>query len=353
MGGSRQRIRLVFVLGAALLGGTGTSGAGKIGLDRIDQAFRRGADCLAKDFDGSAFRDPYLSYVYPDENLPVPPGRPRLTYRTVDAYVDLVLISRAAPTSEPLSRLVERADGSLREVVPVWGDRGIYNLRKGARPGGVALDTFCFVGWLYGDPTMAGIVASAIDDDGWLPEGLYGGAERFRRDADESWCLRLLASKAGPGLDAGAAVLNRIAKTLREAVTSAPPERGTFYVAYHLAMVLAEASSRGGLDPDRAALEREITSVLVSWAASRPESTVKPGDVPEWINLASLEMGAGQDVDRLRERAIEVVLSGQSEDGCFGVPGTAPSRKGSSFFTLRALLALARERARETSPAVR
>jgi hypothetical protein len=233
----------------------------------IESAFGRGAACLGRDIDpkgGSAvFRDPYLTYVYPDERLPVPPGARPLTYRQVDAATILVLLGRTGAIPEPLATAAAEAAKRLSEVAPVWRGRGFSNVKRGSRPDGIALDTFCVVGWLNGDEAMAREAAEAIDGDGWIPPGWYEGAEKFRAATDESWCLRLLA--ATHRLDtASSRVLDRIIAEFRSRAREAPHDRqrllgldasrarareasadaGAFYEAWHLGMVGAEIIDR-------------------------------------------------------------------------------------------------------------
>jgi hypothetical protein len=311
--------------------------------EHVERAFQNAATCLAGTFDGNGFRDPYLTYVYPGENLPLPKGGPRLTYRMIDADTVLVLLGRAGRVPASLEGAVEKAGASLRGVLPVWRGSGIYNLRKAPSPNGVALDTYCFVGWLYQDREIASVVAADRDGDGWLPEKMYAGEERFRLDADESWCLRLLASPAGPGIEEAAPVIDRIASTLHRETASDPSGSAAFYEAFHLAMVLSEAErSRKGLPSRHRPLEDDVVAAFSAWASARGgDAASEARDILEWANLAAADLPDGVGSASLRARAIDVLLRGQSADGCFRIPGASPPGSGTSFLTLRALLALA------------
>jgi len=321
-------------------------------LGSTGEALGRAASCLAGTIEGDGFRDPYLAYVYPDEKLPLPEETRGLTYRLIDADTVLVLLERTGRAPRILEPAIERADRSLRSLPPVWRRKGIYNLRRAAAEGGVALDTFCFVGWLYQDGEMAGVAAAGLDGDGWIPESLYEGNERFRRDADEDWCLRLLASRAGPGIGAATGVLDRIAATFRREVAADPASDAAFYEAYHLAMVLAEVRRAGIALPERFRnLPGEIVAAFDAWTgAHSSDPKTETADLIEWANLATVDRidvsegtrGAGGDAAApLRARALDVLLRHQSDDGCFRIPGASPPGMGTSFLTLRALLALA------------
>src|SRR5258706_6919612 len=79
----------------------------------VDRALLRGAGCLMRDRDGPGFRDPYLAYVYPEENLPSPPGAPRLTYRNVDAAAILVSIGREMEGAGGLATMIREAETAI------------------------------------------------------------------------------------------------------------------------------------------------------------------------------------------------------------------------------------------------
>jgi hypothetical protein len=346
---------------------------------RVKRALEAGAACLSRDHDGSGFRDPYLTFVYPGEALPTPLGSPPLTYRRIDADFILALLARSSPpggaSRHPVQEMSEAARRTLERAAPLWQSRGLSNVRRQPSPRGIALDTYCMVGWLAQDRVMADNVARAIDGDGWLPQNLYAEEERFRADADECWCLKFLASPAGPGLAGATPVLDRIARSFRRAAQNDPGSRATFYEAFHLGMVLEEAdrASRlpgrriGGISDrrmrdisnrrasgisnrrpsalagdedvsDAEELKRETRDALRIWA-DRQESAASA--LVEWANLAACEILDDEPGTQLRRRALEVLLEAQEKDGCWRLREATPASYGSSFLTLRALLGLA------------
>jgi hypothetical protein len=322
------------------------SGEAERGPDRVrvGEALSRGAGCLERDRDGASFRDPYLTYVYPGERLPAPPGAPPLTYRNVDAAAILLSIGEELGASgdarAALAPMIDQAEAAIGGAVATWRGRGFSNVRVGAQPGGIALDTYCTVGWLKRDAIMAEEAGAALHGDGWLPEALYDAGDEFRLIADESWCLRLLAATGRFGRDARR-LLERHAAVFRDHARERPGDMGTFYEALHLGMVLAEPSLR----PTRPRLLDEVVAALRGWAAAHaPGGGTEPRDLLEWANLASADVLRIPSVsagDRLRGRAVRIVLDMQQDDGCWASPDARPPRAGATFMTLRAVLALA------------
>ena len=316
------------------------------GTATVERAFQRGTACLERDLDGVGFRDPYLSYVYPEERLPVPPGASRLTYRLVDAYMILAMLGSETSLNGALSQAAQHGEMILREAAPLWHGRGFNNTVRDAHPDGIALDTYCMVGWLLKDEAMAQEAAAAIEGDRWLPPGWYNEPEAFRAPADECWCLRLIA--ATTGLDAvprSVAVLARIEREFLSRAREASVDTVLFYEAWHVGMVLAEMAAKSPgqtLAPDRSALLAEATRVLDRWALARPDGSTSSADVLEWSNLATADALylAGADGMRLNRRALRAVISSQGEDGCWTIQDGKRPRSASSFETLRALLAL-------------
>jgi hypothetical protein len=335
----------------------GPSPGNRLSSARVSRSWQAGAACLRRDHDGFGFRDPYLTFVYPGEALPTPPGLPPLTYRRIDADFILALLDGQSPPGgeglDPIQGVAAAARRRLSRTAPLWRSRRLSNVRRQPSPQGIALDTYCMVGWLAQDRVMAQNVARAIDGDGWLPQNLYSEEERFRADADECWCLKLLASPSGPGLAGASPILARIAATLRRAATSDPGSRAAFYEAFHLGMVLEEVQ-RAGRIPGRGAgagegdahdaqeLKGEAREALRIWA-DRQAGASSPALV-EWANLATCEILDDETGKQLRRRAVEVLLEAQGKDGCWRLRGAEPASYGSSFLTLRALLGLAASR---------
>jgi len=308
----------------------------------LERAFDRGVSCLASDLEEGRFRDPYLSFVYPGEALPAPPGRRPLTYRQVDTATILALIGRTGPAPEPLASIMRVAQTDLAAVAPVWRGRGFSNTARAPRPDGIALDTYCIVGWLNGDSEMATEAAAAIDGDHWLLPKWYDDAESYRAPADEAWCLRLLASTSRFD-DPASRVMDRIVSEWRSHRREDPGGTAAYYEAWHLEMVVSELLDRASPPDARwTRLSDEIADGLRVWAeahaAMGAAGDARRADLLEWINLVTAERIA----PGLRLQAAEVLLATQEGDGCWRIPGGRHPNSATSFTTLRGLLALRR-----------
>ncbi|MFH1133333.1 MAG: hypothetical protein V1735_02505 [Nanoarchaeota archaeon] len=139
--------------------------------------------------------DPYLAYVYPGEDLVCPLENCNMTYRSLDRDFNLHFLGQLGAKGL-LADDISRADQLLFAVAKDWEGKGIYNVQSNFVEGGIALDTYCIVGLIANDSAMAQVVAHARTGTHWLSEHVYTGDERFRRLADESWCIRLLSATA-------------------------------------------------------------------------------------------------------------------------------------------------------------
>jgi len=330
-----QLLVLALPLLAALRDGKPAESAGA-----IDAAFHKGASCISRAVDSKGtFGDPYLSYEYPEERLPAPEGARRLTYRIIDAYAILTMLRRAGPLPSELEGIAAEAEQALRRLAPAWRGRGFTNTLRDPRSDGIALDTYCIVGWLSADADMAREVVDAIDGDRWLPAGWYDDLQRFRATADESWCLRLALSAGKPDPPV-LRVRDRLAADLAKAREKDPAGLDAFYLAWHLGMLAAD-----GKLPDA---QPAIIDIFSAWTRAhvRKGRTAR-SDIVEWVNLASSEtlVHAGARGARTAELATQATLDHQDPDGCWTIPGARPANDGYAFLTLRALLALQLRRA--------
>jgi hypothetical protein len=322
---------IILVLGFQVSPGTAAAPAPP----EIEAAFRSAAGCLARDNRaGDQFGDPYLSYVYADEHLPVGAGTGRMTYRIVDAEIILTQLARLGPLPGSLARRATRAESALRAAHPLWRGRGFSNTLRSQRADGIALDTFCMVGWLLQDDLMASEVAAAVEEDRWLPPGWYDAPQSYRATADEAWCLRLVA-QAGRLDAATARVQARLGAEFEKTSTTHPTGDDAFYAAWHLGMLAADGNRRIDVG--------SILATLRAWAEAHEQSgRAGREDILEWANLASSDALSlrGPEGRALRDRALRILLDHQGKDGCWSIPGVAPANLASSFLTLRALVAL-------------
>lgn len=156
-------------------------------------AILKGSDFLNNNYNrNSGYNDLYLKYVYPDEKLYCPLEGCRITYRILDAYFGLLFIKQL-DNYGALSGQIDYADGVLSSLIDLWQNEKIYNTKKSTLQdgGGIALDTYCILGYIYSDKKMAENTLRYLEGDKWLEEDYYK-EDTWRNVADESWCIRLL-----------------------------------------------------------------------------------------------------------------------------------------------------------------
>lgn len=166
----------------------------------IDGVISKGYLFLDKRYSNGAYDDEYLKYVYPGENLYCPLEGCKITYRIIDAYFGILFI-REFGDYGGLFNQADYASKVLSSLLELWRKEKIYNTKKSIQQDrrGVALDTYCILGYIYSDKEMAINTLSYLEGDKWLEEGFYRD-DVWRNVADESWCIRLLI-KTGEGED--------------------------------------------------------------------------------------------------------------------------------------------------------
>jgi len=144
---------------------------------------------------GFSYNDEYLKYVYPGEALECPLNNCKITYRKLDAYFNLKFIKNEFQDYSLIKQDVEEADRILTSLIPIWRNKKLYNIVNETMKdsSGLALDTYCILGYLYNDKEMSTLVLNSLENDNWLPSSFYEGDQDFRTIADESWCVRLVA----------------------------------------------------------------------------------------------------------------------------------------------------------------
>ena len=297
-----------------------------------EDAVARGVAFLARSWQGDGYDDEYLRYVYPGERLDCPLPDCRLTYRLIDAYVNLSLLDRAGVPHGPAREQFARAREVLAAIVPLWRERGLYNVRRAPDEEGIALDTYCIVGLLDEDRIMAEVAAAHLDGDDWLPDNHYADEESFRKLADETWCVRLLESASRGGRREVPRLTRLALRRGRALLEEDRPAEFRANVALHLLYLVDDGGGRS-LRADRESLRFLLLEFAADPALER--------DTLTQANILQALASTG-DVSRsaLKEIA-ERLLRHQDEDGGWhsrvGETGTGLR----VFTTMRALLALA------------
>ena len=295
-------------------------------------AIARGVAFLARSFHVAGYDDEYLRYVYPGERLECPLPDCRLTYRLIDAYVNLALLDRAGVPHGPADEQFGISREVLAAIVPEWRERGLYDVKRDPEGDGIALDTYCIVGLLGRDRAMADVVAAHLDGDDWLPDNHYPDEESFRKLADETWCVRLLDS-ASRGGRREVPRLTRLA--LRRGLAFLEEDRPAEVranVGLHLLYLVDDVGGRS-LRADR----ERLRNLLLEFAADpelRNDSLTQANILQALAFSGDLPKCAVKDI-------AERLLRHQEEDGGWHsrVEETGTSLR--VFTTMRALLALA------------
>jgi hypothetical protein len=161
--------------------------------NRIVAASDAGLKYLATAYNNGVYADQYLRFVYPEESIPCPlANNCTVTYRLLDAYFDVLFLEEVGADMTNIKAQQADAHAIISALAERWTNERINNVLT-SMPGelGIALDTYCIVGFLQRDPDMANKVASYLDDNNnWMSSSHYT-EDVWRNIADESWCLRL------------------------------------------------------------------------------------------------------------------------------------------------------------------
>lgn len=206
----------------------------------VDRAIQKGLEFLATAHAPYQYDDPYLEYVYPGESLDCPLTGCRLTYRLLDAYFMVQMLNeRLTGNEQTLFKAQANEAGAVFDAIkPAWRQAKISNTEKSTAEDkdGVALDTYCILGYLENDPAFSDTVLRYLGDDGWLAPDAYT-TDRWRNIADESWCLRLLARTNRQPAQFEALIQDKIDQT-KQFIEADEPASSKLAVLYHALLIL-------------------------------------------------------------------------------------------------------------------
>lgn len=164
----------------------------------------------------------------------------RLTYRLLDAYFMVeMLTSRLIGNERSLLRSQsDEANAVFEAIAPTWRQASILNTAKSTEQDkdGLALDTYCILGYLKNDSSFSDTVLRYLGDDGWLAPDAYL-TDRWRNIADESWCLRLLAVTDKRPVQFETLIQAKIDQT-KQFVQTNEPASSKLAVLYHALLML-------------------------------------------------------------------------------------------------------------------
>jgi hypothetical protein len=301
--------------------------------NQLERAINRGLDYLAAAWDGQEYADPYLQYVYPGENLPSPVSGWKITYRRIDAYFNLLLISGVLEDSGPLRPHVRAATRLLKNLPRAWRGVGIHNVMHDGDPAGVGLDTYCIVGLAEHDRDMARQTLRHMDGFDWIPEGYYKDFERFRKFADETWCIRLLMkTNVAPEVTSRLFMANL--QRAEDQMGRAKQHEERAYLALHALYML--------LDAGHAAPDEQTRRFLEAAMGIAEEPSIQKNLLLQANLLDVMLQAETPDARAPIARITHRLLEAQGDDGGWPSIGGESGSRARSFTTLRVLLALGR-----------
>lgn len=297
---------------------------------KVQTAFQRGAKYIGSLPSTSSYPDSYLSYLYPDEHLTCPIPDCAVTYRLLDAWFNIVSLSRRSASFAAAARVQnDYADAVLTALVPAWRTANIVQSIRTTAAKGVALDTSCILGIMTHDEGLAKHVASFLDENNnWLQPMLYV-QDAWRNIADETWCIRLLA--AFPATQAPVATL--LTKKAQEAdafLASTTDVSSRIAVLYHMIVLLR---AEGSTAADRAKLR---SYVLQLEDVANDPAVLRDAYVQ--ANVLEALAQSGESSADLLTAMIRRLVAAQGSDGSWS-RGNGPDGFP-VFTTLRALNAL-------------
>ncbi|MFH1916948.1 MAG: hypothetical protein ABIJ21_06830 [Nanoarchaeota archaeon] len=301
---------------------------------RIDTATANGLLYLDSAYSSYMYADEYLQYVYPGESLACPLETPcNITYRLLDAYFDVYFLEEAMPGLQGLENQRKDAHAVLLGVAKNWENEKINNvIRSDAGSGGVALDTYCIVGYITKNPKMAEIARSYLtEDNNWMPSDYFEG-DAWRNIADESWCIRLFI-EVGYDKELTIQLVDKlIADTDNFINDKNITDTDKLSVVYHTLYILSEFEKY-----DNRYLEKKRKySDFINYFSYKNLA----GNTLMLANLLDVMVAADYDNPAAIEEIADKVLLAQESSGYWKISSDFPDNQGQVFTTFRALIGL-------------
>lgn len=292
----------------------------------------KGFQFIRDSYQGFRYEDSYLQYRYPTENLSCAgvPGCD-LSYRLLDAYFDVVMLSRAGASETDLGQQLTDADQVFEAILPTWESGTIKDTLASEGSEDYALDTYCIMGYLFEDKVMADIVAGYRTGQGWF-ESDHFPQDTWRNIADETWCLRLLMITEKDINILPEAVQRKIIETNK--YLTEEPLINQQAVLYHMVQLLNDAIE-AGVDLDEAQSTLDSYSDQLVLLTMENELWSQPLALANTLEaLASI----GYSDKEILGKIVDRLTALQREDGSWWA--NPVSNNGNVFTTLRANLAL-------------
>lgn len=334
-----MRRKLLFGIGASLLALLVVAGIWGWPLmtsreARVLHAVKRGVDAVHTRHSPYRFDDPYLAYIYPGENLSCPLAGCTATYRLLDAYFSIRMVPYLY-YDEWLRAEKDEADAVLTAMQPVVEPMPFSNTLAEHDDNGIALDTACIFGYLTNDTAIARHAVAALDKNkNWLADDLYT-TDAWRNIADETWCIRLLASESS-----NAELVTAL--TGRKIVEMGQFSRGQASVIDKAAALVHMVYLLDGVQDDIAAgFEKQYAENLVAYLPDPAivENTLMNANILDALLTVNVHM-SGTVPTAAFSTLFDRLLARQHKDGTW--TETAGDDGLPVFTTLRVLTALGR-----------
>ncbi len=287
-----------------------------------EDSIQKGMLYLNSIYNDGLYDDQYLLYIYPGEALECPLENCNLTYRLMDAYFNDIFIKEEVTNHDIMKKQVDDADKVLRSIIPIWEKEKIYNTIKGEKDG-LALDTYCILGFIYNNSKMASTVKESATGDNWITDDYYKGLDDWRNIADESWCVRFLIKTGYPAE-------GFIKKEIKDTYVFLQGEHydmSKVVAAMHTLYVLNDAN-----------LLNEDFFFFQDYIAEK--SSLFEDDMLYQANVLEALSKTGYKDKEVLEKIAARLKEGQADDGAWYLYKYTKEKNGQVFTTFRAILAL-------------
>ena len=292
-------------------------------------SINKGLNYLKNNHDNNLnFNDDYLKYIYPGEELDCPLENCKITYRKLDSFFNLIFIKNEFNNYNTLNKEVLEADRTLKSLLSLWREKKLYNIINETMKdnNGIALDTYCILGYLYEDKEMANLALLSLSNDKWLPESFYQGDQDFRTIADESWCVRLI-SKAN-NKEAIKLVKDRIVKDTYSFINEDHIEITKVNAAIHTLTMLYEFNDNKDIKFFQDYIAKSIND----------KETWK--DTTTIANILDVLIYTNYKNKALLNKLTKELINRQETDGRWSINKDNKENFGQIFTTFRVLIAL-------------
>jgi hypothetical protein len=258
-----------------------------------------------------------------------------VTYRLLDAYFDVFFLQQSIPPSKlaPLKSQIDDKDKVFSFLAAKWEKEKIYNTMKSDSGAGIALDTYCILGFIQGNNNMANVVSSYLNEENdWIPSNYYT-SDTWRNIADETWCVRLfIKTKADKELTA--TIIEKLIGETEVYIHSNETDLNKLSVVYHTLYMLSDFGN--SYADKRFDLNRTKYADYCSYFATKNLID----DNLMLSNLLDVLIHSKFDNPAILDQLALKILNSQKPEGYWKMREDFPDNYVQTFTTFRALIAL-------------